>query len=121
MGSTADKASGVANEAIGKAKQGIGKVVGSEKLQADGAAQEVKGDGQRIIGEAKAGLKSAAEQDRRRREPEPVSGNPDFMEKGRFVRPFFMCFVPVDASNAATKGKPRRAPVPPEAKRRSTL
>jgi uncharacterized protein YjbJ (UPF0337 family) len=27
MGSTADKASGIANEAVGKAKQGIGSVV----------------------------------------------------------------------------------------------
>jgi hypothetical protein len=30
MGSTADKASGLANEAVGKAKQGVGNVVGSE-------------------------------------------------------------------------------------------
>jgi uncharacterized protein YjbJ (UPF0337 family) len=39
MGSTADKASGVANEAIGKAKQGVGKVVCSGKLKAEGAAK----------------------------------------------------------------------------------
>jgi uncharacterized protein YjbJ (UPF0337 family) len=35
MGSTADKAAGVTNEVIGKAKQGIGSVVGSERLQAE--------------------------------------------------------------------------------------
>jgi len=34
MGSTADKAHGLANEAMGKAKQGIGKAVGSDKLKA---------------------------------------------------------------------------------------
>jgi hypothetical protein len=37
MGSTADKASGLANEAIGKAKQGVGNVVGSDKLKTEGA------------------------------------------------------------------------------------
>ena len=42
MGSTADKASGLANEAIGKVKQGIGSVVGSEKLKEEGAAQELQ-------------------------------------------------------------------------------
>jgi uncharacterized protein YjbJ (UPF0337 family) len=47
MGSTADKASGLANEAAGKAKQGIGNVVGSDKLKAEGAAQELKGDAQK--------------------------------------------------------------------------
>ena len=50
MGSTADKASGLANEAIGKAKQGVGSVVGSEKLKAEGAAQELKGDAQKAGG-----------------------------------------------------------------------
>jgi uncharacterized protein YjbJ (UPF0337 family) len=34
MGSTADKASGIANEAIGKMKQGIGGAVDSDNLQA---------------------------------------------------------------------------------------
>jgi uncharacterized protein YjbJ (UPF0337 family) len=33
MGSTADKAAGIANKAIGKAKQGIGSAVGSDRLQ----------------------------------------------------------------------------------------
>jgi uncharacterized protein YjbJ (UPF0337 family) len=32
--------------AIGKAKQGIGKAVGSDKMKAKGAAQELKGDAQ---------------------------------------------------------------------------
>jgi uncharacterized protein YjbJ (UPF0337 family) len=40
MGSTADKASGLANEVAGKAKQGVGNVVGSDKLKSEGAAQE---------------------------------------------------------------------------------
>ncbi len=60
MGNTADKASGLANEAIGKAKLGVGKVVGSDKLKAEGAAQELKGDAQRAVGGAKAAIKNTA-------------------------------------------------------------
>ena len=36
MGSTADKIKGTANEAIGKAKQGIGEATGSDRQSADG-------------------------------------------------------------------------------------
>jgi uncharacterized protein YjbJ (UPF0337 family) len=59
MGSTADKASGLANEAAGKVKQGIGNAVGSDKLKAEGAAQELKGDAQKATGDAKAAVKDA--------------------------------------------------------------
>jgi uncharacterized protein YjbJ (UPF0337 family) len=59
MGSTADKASGLANEAIGKAKQGISNVIGSDKLEAEGAAQKLKGDAQKAVGDAKAAVKDA--------------------------------------------------------------
>ena len=61
MGSTADKTAGLANEAVGNLKQGIGKVVGSEKLQADGAAQEAKGEGQQAVGNAKSAIKDGAD------------------------------------------------------------
>ena len=60
MGSTADKASGLANEAIGKIKQGVGSAVGSDKLKAEGAAQELKGDVQKAVGDAKAAVKDGA-------------------------------------------------------------
>jgi uncharacterized protein YjbJ (UPF0337 family) len=59
MGSTADKASGLANEAAGKAKQGIGNMIGSDKLKTEGAAQELKGDAQKATGDAKATVKNA--------------------------------------------------------------
>lgn len=61
MGSTSDKASGLANEAIGNVKQGVGKVVGSDKLQTEGLAQEAKGNAQKAVGDAKDGVKSAAD------------------------------------------------------------
>jgi uncharacterized protein YjbJ (UPF0337 family) len=59
MGSTADKIKGTANEAIGKAKQGIGEATGSDRLQGEGAIQEVKGKGQKAMGDAKDAAKDA--------------------------------------------------------------
>ena len=62
MSSTTDKMRGLANEAIGKGKQGVGNVVGSDKLKTEGAAQELKGDAQKATGDAKAAVKDAASQ-----------------------------------------------------------
>jgi uncharacterized protein YjbJ (UPF0337 family) len=59
MGATTDKVKGAANEAIGKAKQGIGEATGSDKLQGEGAVQEVKGKGQQALGDAKDATKDA--------------------------------------------------------------
>ncbi len=39
MGATTDKIKGNANEAIGKAKQGIGEATGSDRLQGECAVQ----------------------------------------------------------------------------------
>jgi len=61
MGSTTDKVKGYANETAGKAKQGVGKAVGNDRLRAKGAAQEVKGDAQKAMGKAKGAIKSAAD------------------------------------------------------------
>ena len=59
MGSTADKVKGATNEAVGKAKQGIGEAVGSDRMQGEGAVQEVKGKGQQVLGDAKDATKDA--------------------------------------------------------------
>ena len=59
MGATTDKVKGAANEAIGKAKQGIGEATGSDRLQGEGAVQEVKGKGQQALGDAKEATKDA--------------------------------------------------------------
>mgnify|MGYP000739342674 CR=1 FL=1 len=59
MGSTTDKIKGTANEAIGKAKQGIGEVTGNDRLQGEGVIQEVKGKGQKAVGDAKEMAKDA--------------------------------------------------------------
>jgi len=59
MGSTADKVKGATNEAIGKAKQGVGEAVGSDRLQGEGVIQETKGKGQQALGDAKDAVKDA--------------------------------------------------------------
>jgi uncharacterized protein YjbJ (UPF0337 family) len=59
MGATADKVKGAANEAIGKAKQGVGEATGSDRLKGEGAVQEVKGKGQQTLGDAKEAAKDA--------------------------------------------------------------
>jgi uncharacterized protein YjbJ (UPF0337 family) len=59
MGSTTDKIKGATNEAIGKAKQGIGEATGSERLEGEGAVQEAKGKAQKTMGDAKELAKDA--------------------------------------------------------------
>lgn len=59
MSSTGDKVKGATNEAIGKAKQGIGNATGNDKMKVDGALQEAKGDMQKAVGHAKDAVKKA--------------------------------------------------------------
>jgi uncharacterized protein YjbJ (UPF0337 family) len=51
---TSEKAGGLANQAIGMIKQGIGSAVGSEKLEGEGAGQESKGRAQLAVEKAVA-------------------------------------------------------------------
>ena len=60
MGSTADKVAGYANQAAGNVKQGVGKAVGSEELQAKGAIQKLKGKAQVAVGDVKETVKEGA-------------------------------------------------------------
>jgi uncharacterized protein YjbJ (UPF0337 family) len=53
MGELNDKAKGLGNEIIGNIKQAAGKVSGNDHLQAEGMAQERKGEGQNLKGNAK--------------------------------------------------------------------
>ncbi len=61
MGSTTDRIKGLANEAMGNTKQGIGEVIGDAKLKAEGKAQEVKGEGQQAIADTKDTVKDTAD------------------------------------------------------------
>ncbi|VVN46616.1 CsbD family protein [Pseudomonas fluorescens] len=50
MSSTGDKVKGMANEAVGNVKQGVGKATDNTKLQAEGKIQEKKGEDQKSVG-----------------------------------------------------------------------
>jgi uncharacterized protein YjbJ (UPF0337 family) len=62
---SSDKIKGVANEAVGNIKQGIGKILGNEKMQAEGVAQELKGEGQQAMGDAKETVKKGSDKARK--------------------------------------------------------
>lgn len=60
MSSATDKATGLANQAAGNVKQAVGKAVGNDRLQAEGAGQKAKGKVQKAVGDAKTVVKKAA-------------------------------------------------------------
>ena len=59
MTSTTDKLKGLANEATGTVKQAVGKAVGNDRLQAEGAVQKNVGLAQEAVGKAKDAVKKA--------------------------------------------------------------
>ncbi|MEP6785528.1 MAG: CsbD family protein [Sphingomonadales bacterium] len=56
MGEFTDKVKGYANDAAGNVKQAIGKATDNEKLEAEGVAQEAKGEVQKGVGAVKGAL-----------------------------------------------------------------
>ncbi|SEC81164.1 CsbD family protein [Rhodobacter sp. 24-YEA-8] len=61
MSSTGDKIKGLTNEAVGNVKQAVGKATGNDRLQAEGAAQELKGEAQQALGKTKDAVKKAVD------------------------------------------------------------
>ena len=57
MGSTTDKIKGMANEAAGNVRQGVGKAIDDKEMQAKGVVQERKGEAQQAVGKAKDSVK----------------------------------------------------------------
>ncbi len=55
-----DRIEGSANQAKGAVKQGVGKITGDAKLQAEGAADKAKGKAQNAIGGVKDAIKDAS-------------------------------------------------------------
>ena len=49
----------MASTVVIQAKQGIGEATGSDRLQGEGAIQEIKGKGQKAVGDAKEATKDA--------------------------------------------------------------
>ncbi|MCF8472100.1 MAG: CsbD family protein [Sphingomonadaceae bacterium] len=56
MGELNDKAKGLGNEIVGNIKQAAGKISGNAQLQAEGIAQERKGEGQNLKGKVKGAI-----------------------------------------------------------------
>jgi len=61
MSSTGDKVKGMANEAAGNVKQGIGKATDNDRLRAEGIVQEKKGEAQQTVGKVKDAVKNDAD------------------------------------------------------------
>ena len=57
MSSTTDKIKGLANEAIGNAKQVAGKALDRPDIEAEGVLQERKGEAQQAVGKGKDAVK----------------------------------------------------------------
>jgi uncharacterized protein YjbJ (UPF0337 family) len=60
-----DRVEGAANNIGGKAKEAAGKVLGDEKLKAEGRSQQVAGKVQNAIGGAKDAIKESRDKQRR--------------------------------------------------------
>ncbi|ETF06717.1 MULTISPECIES: CsbD family protein [Pseudomonas] len=61
MSSTGDKVKGMANEAVGNVKQGVGKATDNDKMRAEGKVQEKKGEAQQAVGNAKDAVKKGVD------------------------------------------------------------
>ena len=57
MGNTTDKIAGVANQAAGRVKEGMGRATGSKELEAEGLAQEAKGMAESLRGDVTPAVK----------------------------------------------------------------
>ncbi|MCZ8376580.1 MAG: CsbD family protein [Beijerinckiaceae bacterium] len=58
MSSTGDKMKGLAKETQGKINQGVGRLIGNRRLEAEGALLKRKGQAQQAVGNAKDAIKS---------------------------------------------------------------
>lgn len=56
MAGKKDRAEGKANEIAGAARKKVGKAIGNEQMQVEGAVQEVKGKAQGEVGKVKEKL-----------------------------------------------------------------
>ncbi len=57
MSEFGNRAKGAFDEAVGKAKRGLGDATDNERLRAEGDAQEAKGDAETAIGKGQGAIK----------------------------------------------------------------
>jgi len=100
MGSTADKVKGATNEAIGKAKQGVGEAVGSDRLQGEGAIQEIQRQGPAGPGRRQGSGKGRRQQGGCRCEQEPLidADRFEWRKTGPLGPVFFSCQYQISKS-----------------------
>ena len=55
-----DRIKGIAQQGKGAAKQAVGKIIGDEKLKAEGAAEKAEGKARNAIGGFKDAIRDAA-------------------------------------------------------------
>ncbi len=55
-----DQLSGRVDQALGKVKEVTGKVVGNDRLEAEGRAEKAKGKGQTVFGDTRENVKDKA-------------------------------------------------------------
>jgi uncharacterized protein YjbJ (UPF0337 family) len=56
-----DRIKGTAKELGGKVEEAAGRIVGHDETRADGVARQIEGKGQNLYGQAKDGLRDAAD------------------------------------------------------------
>jgi uncharacterized protein YjbJ (UPF0337 family) len=59
-----DRIAGAGKQALGAAKEAVGKVTGDKKIQAEGTAQKTEGKVQNMVGGVKDTVRDAAKNDR---------------------------------------------------------
>ncbi|MBN9161307.1 MAG: general stress protein CsbD [Myxococcales bacterium 68-20] len=62
MGTVAERGKGMAEQVGGKIEQGVGKVVGSDKMQAEGKTAELKGEAREEAAKAAERTKATAQE-----------------------------------------------------------
>lgn len=58
---TSDKVKATVNQALGKAKVAVGRMVDDDQIQAEGRVQNAKGSAQKFAGDAKVAIKKGVE------------------------------------------------------------
>ena len=58
MSSTTDKVKGIGNKVAGSVKEGVGKAVGNQEMEAEGTLQKARGELQETKGKVKDAVKS---------------------------------------------------------------
>jgi len=65
-----DKIKGAIDDAAGRAKRQVGKWTGNTQTQAEGAAQQLKGKAEKVVGDVRDAIKSATDRPSAERDKE---------------------------------------------------